>query len=522
MKNTMASSKALRLYKLVLVYCMFAVVMYHQCCSYSEAYSIVCSQTAFHDSGGAQRAAQLTRALVKHGVPVVFTWFVPSHDSTDGVAMNESELLKFEPLDRLVWMLRDIEPHTDRESIEFVLVEFPHAKWLPLLQYAQRAGAKIVYDAIDEWDSALGWWSYDAQIDLKIASISTHFAATVRELADKLPIVATDSGSRRRVGAESDVLILPNAYNADMFDAARDYMRPRVLDQFGENTRFVTYVGALWGSWLDWQLVRDVAEYFRTRVDHIDVQFMMVGHYQQECGDLCPSNVNFVGLIPHSHVPAYLEHSHVLWMPWSIDEITLATSPLKAYEYLAMRRPVVGPKIPALQAMPAVWTFQSADEATAFVLQAVEQTGETGSAAGTEQVDEFLRHNSWDARVKELLKWLDVSPKRSTRIEHTAISWHTRRELVDLEVATLAGRSEFAECTGKVHYYFDKGMAQGSVNKVADIVFCENVASFGCPTSEWLQWDQVQWRLWNVAGVALLIGGCILSVVWGVVYVCVL
>jgi len=85
-------------------------------------------------------------------------------------------------------------------------------------------------------------------------------------------------------------------------------------------------------------------------------------------------------------------------VPWKINAVTDATSPLKVYEALAMRRPVVAPRLEALAGIPGLWLAADAGE---FV-QAIDEARRLGVDHGT--VRGFVQDNSWTARVTALAR----------------------------------------------------------------------------------------------------------------------
>jgi glycosyltransferase involved in cell wall biosynthesis len=159
------------------------------------------------------------------------------------------------------------------------------------------------------------------------------------------------------------------------------------------------YVGALWGDWFDWELVNRLA------CAYPDAAVVIIGDYPRRMPAV-PPNVLLLGLKAQIDLPAYLAHAAVAIVPWKVNEITDATSPLKVYEYLAMRRPVVAPQLASLVGIPGVWRSRDTDE---FVLN-------VGRARGTVLdraiVDAFVRDNTWSARIEVLVELLTrVNPR---------------------------------------------------------------------------------------------------------------
>nr|WP_269155280.1 glycosyltransferase [Photobacterium damselae] len=57
-------------------------------------------------------------------------------------------------------------------------------------------------------------------------------------------------------------------------------------------------------------------------------------------------NVNFLGEVPYSDLPAYLNSFDICLIPFRLIELTLCTNPVKIYEYLAAGKPVVATAMP--------------------------------------------------------------------------------------------------------------------------------------------------------------------------------
>jgi len=91
-----------------------------------------------------------------------------------------------------------------------------------------------------------------------------------------------------------------------------------------------------------------------------DVLFLLVGGREQQIKmwekyvDSCKiENVQFTGFVGTSKVPLYLKAADVLIMPYKTDqEIKImdinTTSPLKLFEYMAAKKPIVSSAIPAI------------------------------------------------------------------------------------------------------------------------------------------------------------------------------
>lgn len=332
------------------------------------------------DTGGGSRPAQLALELLKHGYWVVYINRYPSYETQRvHVPIAHPNLFQIE-LPHFNWNQFANSYALPLASLPKVaLIEFPSADFLPLISSIRNIGGKIVYEMIDDWDTALGARWYSPAIERKIIQDSNVLIGTAPSLQDKLT----------RIGGKPAHL-LPNAVNRHLFDPERDYPRPVDLP---EAEWSAIYIGALWGEWFDWELLVALARrYPRASV-------VVIGDYRGQCPNP-PVNLKFLGLRAQRQLPAYLAHTNVAIIPWKVTPITQATSPLKVYEYLAMYRPVVAPDLVPLRGIPGVLTARHPEEFLQLVDQARTVT------LDKEAIETFIRKNDWTARVEQLLEWL--------------------------------------------------------------------------------------------------------------------
>jgi glycosyltransferase involved in cell wall biosynthesis len=269
------------------------------------------------------------------------------------------------------------------EVPSLVVTQVPVREWLPLVRSAARAGATTVYDCVDRWDSELGRGWYRRDAEETVARTSAVVTASAPALVDHV------EGLTAR-----EAFLLPNAFNAGVFDPdAPSAPRPGDLPP----GRVALYVGALWGGWMDWNLVAACAR------AHPDTDFVFIGDRRRE-GRGLPPNCRFLGLKAQAALVPYLANADVAFLPWKADAVTQATSPLKVYEFVAMRLPVVAPALEPLRGVPGI---RPCSTASSFV----DAVGAYGRASvATAEVDamrSFSRSNSWRARVDRLLEIAD-------------------------------------------------------------------------------------------------------------------
>jgi len=309
--------------------------------------------------------------------------FVSHGEVTETVDLG----IRFEHPRLLEASLRELRGNAGQATLDvflaadeaIVITQVPVQAWEPALAKARAAGAVTVYDCIDLWDSELGRRWYRRAAEERIARDSAILVASAPELVHHLELIA-----------ERQAHLLPNAYNSRVFRPDVPSERPTDLP---EGERVALYVGALWGGWLDWGLVRNAAEALP------ETAFVFVGDRRKE-GRGLPPNCVFLGLKPQRSLPGYLAHADVAFLPWSANSVTQATSPLKVYEFVAMGLPVVAPAIETLRAIPGVVLVH--DEPGFIEALRVRSR----SALGPEERSDmaaFAARSSWVQRVDALL-----------------------------------------------------------------------------------------------------------------------
>jgi len=154
---------------------------------------------------------------------------------------------------------------------------------------------------------------------------------------------------------EEKILVLEDGVNLNNYDIDDDRYLWRKKLNLPLDKNLVVYCGHLHEE-------KGIESILSTAKELIndDVLFIMVGGWERDiarwknyCYDKGIPNVIFVGFVPASQVPFYLKSSDVLIMAYKMDVNYKVmdihtTSPLKLFEYMASRRPIVATDIPVV------------------------------------------------------------------------------------------------------------------------------------------------------------------------------
>lgn len=273
----------------------------------------------------------------------------------------------------------------------FTIVDLPF--WAPLAEAARlRWGWKLIYDCMDEHagfvderepDSAGQRASIDRRERLLLGR-SDLVLATSKRLHEKAAQIAPNA------------VLVPNAADFEHFNTPRPGPLPASLPR-----PVVGYYGAI-SSWFDSELVASAA---RARPEW---SFVLAGSTAgAECAALEGlDNVHLLGELAYDAVPGLLHQFDVACIPFKLNDLTLATNPVKFYEYVSAGKPVVSVALPELA--PYEGYYYAAADGGQLVEQVERALAEDSPQLRRQRVA-LGRANTWAARyaviASELRAW---------------------------------------------------------------------------------------------------------------------
>jgi len=249
----------------------------------------------------------------------------------------------------------------------------------------------VIYEMIDE----LSVFPYEQerlrQDHLELCQNAKLVVTTAKRLYDQVwPI-------------RPDVILCQNGVDYEHFAQARvkranppDAMRPFIA----EEKPIIGYYGAL-AQWFDYGLLREVAQI------RPDYQFILIGPNFDgslpESKILNVPNVHWIGAQKYQELPNYLAYFDVAMIPFLLNEITHATSPLKLFEYMAGGKPVVITPMHESMHYEGVLAGMTPQE---FARRLDEALKLKDDPAYLEMLDRVAKENTWDKRSQKILEAL--------------------------------------------------------------------------------------------------------------------
>ena len=260
------------------------------------------------------------------------------------------------------------------------LVQFPG--WGPVAQDLQKKlGGKVIFDCMDDH----GGFSTNTAQALKTEEV----------LMENADLILTSSNLLQ----ERAKALNPNTIqikNGTEFDHFTNPIQNGYLDHFCDHP-IIGYYGAI-SDWFDMKLVAHCAS------QRPDWNFVLIG--ATFGADLQPveglKNVHFLGEKSYKDLPGYLAYFDVCTIPFKVIPLTLATNPVKFYEYLSSGKPVVSIELPELLAYQE--DCYLARDPDAFLAQLERAYNERKDEKLIGRRLKLASENSWDARVGTILE----------------------------------------------------------------------------------------------------------------------
>ncbi|MEG2029346.1 MAG: glycosyltransferase [Janthinobacterium sp.] len=295
--------------------------------------------------------------LHAEGAPVIYT-SAPTHDTVVQLRNGLGAVLE--------WA-------NSRSMVS--LVEHPF--WYDIA--AVLPNSRVVYDCMDHHEGFGN--TAEAVLQLERA-LMRNADLTITTSAWLDQIVATHTAHRA---------LVRNAGEFSHFAREPDtlYVEP-------QGRRIIGYYGAI-AEWFDLDLVEAIAMRFA------DCCILLIGDdtVQAKTRFAHLPNVVMTGEVPYAQLPKYLHAFDVCLLPFKVIPLTLATNPVKVYEYLSAGKPVVSVDLPEMKQFDDL--VRVAQDTQGFLSAIDAVLLERDDAQAITQRQDFAREQTWTHRAQALI-----------------------------------------------------------------------------------------------------------------------
>ena len=283
--------------------------------------------------------------------------------------------------------ISDVLQRADSES-PALIVSFP--LWKEVAErLREQSGASLVYDCHD---------LLEGFENISPALIADEF----RLMAESDLVAFSSEWLRQRIvdrepHLQEKSFLLRNAVDLLDFDAVDRKSK-------GKN---IGYAGSL-NFWLDKASVTEAAR------RHPEWTFYFFGRVETDITEWRGlPNIRCEGEIPYDQLAGRLANMDALIMPFQVSPLTLATNPVKLYEYLASGIPVVSTRLPEVEVFADL--VYLASTSAEFTAQLEIALAEDDPARATRRRD-AARRETWQKRCFSLLEHLGAHDRRRNQV----------------------------------------------------------------------------------------------------------
>ena len=342
-----------------------------------------------------QRPQHIALALARSGSLVVYE----VSRATDGVAAlrrKEARLWLFNFSNPALrhWLLRELRRDPRPKYLQLYSTDWQLSS--AQLERWQRRGFRVIYEYVDAISPALsGTGSLPKNVLDKYRYALRHRDVYIVVTAERLRLdVLARRGARRLITAT-------NGVDFAYFSGADPAFRPdpafrRVLER---GRPVVCYYGAL-ASWVDYALLREIAATGRWSVVLFGIRYD--DSFERELGG-GEDGIFFLGPRPYAQLRDYARRCDVMMIPFLINDLTRATSPVKLFEYMALKKPVVTTDLDECRRYPPVLIARSHAE---FLSQLERALTLREDAAYLARLEAEARNNDWSAKARAIVEAL--------------------------------------------------------------------------------------------------------------------
>lgn len=252
---------------------------------------------------------------------------------------------------------------------------------------------KLIYDFIDK---------IEIQTFYNSKMLKEHYKSL--EIAD-IVLASSSSLLNEIITCRPDTLLIPNAVFEKDFIINKDAKTPEdISDILNQGKPILGYYG-IFSKWkIDYELIQFISKRLP------DFNFIMIGpDYDQSIQNFNWNefpNLYFLGKKTYPELPNYARFFDVALLPFLVNDITNAISPVKLFEYLAMNLPVVSTNIAECRKYKSVLIASDYEDYLKKIKIAIPLKHNSDYQ---EVIKQEIAINNWDYHCQKILLKIDNS-----------------------------------------------------------------------------------------------------------------
>lgn len=262
-------------------------------------------------------------------------------------------------------------------------------------------GFKFIYEYVDDLSADLaGTKELPKNITDKYEYVLSHDDVYVVVTASTLEKIVVEKRGRK------NLVLSSNGVDYDFFKTFdEDYkFEPEFQEILDKKKPIMCYYGAL-AKWFDYELVRKIA---KTNKYSIVLFGIIYDTAFEESGIEHEENVYFLGARDYKVLKNYARKCDILTIPFLINDITKATSPVKIFEYMALHKPIVITDLKECRQYKSVLLAKSHDDFIKYLDEALKKSKDKKYI---ELLDKEAALNDWSYKAQKIIELIEKGEK---------------------------------------------------------------------------------------------------------------
>jgi len=163
----------------------------------------------------------------------------------------------------------------------------------------------------------------------------------------------------------------------------------------------LTYIGTI-SEWIDFDILYNFAR------ENKSFNILMVGPIDNKAMKIINkkpdlNNIHYYGSVEHKEIPKYIINSDVMLIPFKRNPLINCVDPVKAYEYLFFKKPVVSSYWSEMDKFSSyVYFYNNNQEFDSSVKKAMDNGLKSHS-----KLEEFLNNSTWEKRIEDYIEIIE-------------------------------------------------------------------------------------------------------------------
>lgn len=252
---------------------------------------------------------------------------------------------------------------------------------------------KLIYEYVDDIDEKLNGKKTAKKLLKNYNHIVNNDDSYIICTANKLynNVLNTNKNAK--------VKLITNGCDYEHFKKKEYKMPDEIAKIKKSNKPIIGYYGAL-ASWFDYDLIKKISDTDKYEMVLIGLKY---DNTLEDSGVLNLDNVHYLGKKDYDELPIYSSYFDVCIIPFIINEITLSTSPVKLFEYMASEKPIVTTDLPECHKYKSILISKDHQE---FIENLDKAIGLVKDKNYIELLRKDALNNTWSSKCNEMINFI--------------------------------------------------------------------------------------------------------------------